>query len=177
MPAILFVCMGNICRSPMAEGVFRHLVLDAGIREDAATGILCDSAGTIGYHVGDPPDARAVETAAQYGVDLSGQRARSVADRDFEIFDYILAMDEDNLAGLARRCPAEYRAKVGLFMDYAPALGLSEVPDPYYGGQDGFELCYKLVRAAAEGLLGKIISGHFPDLEYFPTKWDQFDGS
>lgn len=163
MPAILFVCMGNICRSPMAEGVFRHLVLEAGIGENAETGILCDSAGTIGYHVGDPPDPRAVATAAGYGVDLSGQRARMVADRDFELFDHILAMDEDNLAGLSRRCPADYRFKLGLFMDYAPGLGLSEVPDPYYGGQDGFEHCYKLVRAAAEGLLAKMTSDHFPN--------------
>ncbi len=163
MPAILFVCMGNICRSPMAEGVFRHLVREAGIEEKAAAGILCDSAGTAGYHVGDPPDPRTVRTAARHGVDLSGQRARKIQQRDFEIFDHVLAMDEDNLSGMMQICPPDLRPKIALFMDHAPALGLTEVPDPYYGGQDGFEYCYELVRQAAEGLLGKMISDHFPD--------------
>lgn len=163
MVAILFVCMGNICRSPMAEGVFRHLVHEAGIEEDSSTGIICDSAGTIGYHVGDQPDPRGIETAAGHGVDLSGQRARQVADRDFKIFDYVLAMDESNLADLSRRCPESLQSRLGLFMDHAPHPGLTEVPDPYYGGQEGFEQCYELVLAAAEGLLAHIVSVHFQD--------------
>lgn len=162
MPAILFVCMGNICRSPMAEGVFRHLALEAGIKEANDGGITCDSAGTAGYHVGDPPDPRSVRTAAQYGIDLSAQRARKLQQQDFEVFDHVLAMDEDNLSGMMRLCPSDLRPRLGLFMDYAPGLGLSEVPDPYYGGQDGFEYCYELVREAGEGLLQKIIDDHFP---------------
>jgi protein-tyrosine phosphatase len=148
--------MGNICRSPMAEGVFRHLVIEAGIEENAAGGIICDSAGTAGYHVGDPPDPRTVQTAAQYGVDLSGQHARKLQPQDFEIFDHLLAMDEDNLSGMMQLCPPDLRPRIALFMDYAPGLGLREVPDPYYGGQEGFEYCYELVREAAEGLLGKL---------------------
>ena len=167
MPAILFVCMGNICRSPMAEGVFRHLATEAGITREAGIagdgGVLVDSAGTIGYHVGDPPDPRGVQTASRHGVDLSAQRARRVVDQDFQAFDYILAMDEHNLSDLMRRCPSTLQSRLGLFMDHAPHLNLTEVPDPYYGGQDGFEYCYELVREAAEGLLGKVIADHFPD--------------
>lgn len=159
MPAILFVCMGNICRSPMAEGVFRHLAAEAGI----ADGVTIDSAGTIGYHEGDPPDGRGMETARGHGVDLSAQRARRVVDQDFERFDYILAMDRQNLSELMQRCPPEFRPRLGLFLDHAPGLGLTEVPDPYYGGPEGFEHCYELVREAAEGLLGRVIADHFPD--------------
>ena len=161
MPAILFVCMGNICRSPMAEGVFRHLADKAGVAEGG--GVIIDSAGTIGYHVGDPPDPRGVRTASGHGVDMSAQRARRVADSDFEAFDYILAMDEHNLSELMQRCPPALQSRLGLFMDHAPHLNLTEVPDPYYGGQEGFEYCYELVLAAAEGLLAAIIADHFPD--------------
>lgn len=151
----------------MAEGVFRHLAAEAGITGEASiageSGVLIDSAGTIGYHVGDPPDPRGVQTASAHGVDLSAQRARRVADSDFETFDYILAMDEQNLSELMQRCPSALQSRLGLFMDHAPQLNLSEVPDPYYGGQEGFEHCYELVREAAEGLLEKIIADHFPD--------------
>ncbi len=104
-----------------------------------------------------------METALGHGVDLSAQRARRVVDRDFERFDYILAMDEENLSELMQRCPGELQSRLGLFLDHAPELNVSEVPDPYYGGQDGFEHCYGLVLAAAEGLLGRVISDHFPD--------------
>jgi protein-tyrosine phosphatase len=149
---VLFVCMGNICRSPTAEGVFRHLVRAEGY--DRA--IQIDSAGTHGYHIGQPPDPRASATALMRGIDLSDLRARRVAKEDFEIYDYVLAMDRDNYQDLLAFCPAQHRQKLRLFMDFAPDLGIREVPDPYYGGAGGFEQVLDMVEAAALGLLDDI---------------------
>jgi len=153
---VLFVCMGNICRSPTAHGVFRHLVRQAGLE----TLIEIDSAGTHGYHVGAPPDDRAQETARGRGVDIGDLRARRAEVEDFLNYDYILAMDQDNYRGLARICPRGMKDKLMLFMDFAPELRRREVPDPYYGGQQGFEQVFDMVEAAAQGLLDEISRRH-----------------
>lgn len=153
---VLFVCMGNICRSPTAEGVFRHLVGQQGL----AAKIIIDSAGTHDYHIGDPPDARSQAAAARRGYDLSGLRARQVARDDFTTFDYILAMDEANLGLLRRQCPQDYRDRLKLFLEFADDGALREVPDPYYGGAQGFERVLDLVEQAARGLLREIIKNY-----------------
>ena len=162
MVRVLFVCMGNICRSPMAEGAFRRLAAEAGLLGHAG-GIATDSAGTSRYHVGDPPDPRAVQAARARGIDISGQRARQVRVEDFADFDYLIAMDRDNLAHLERLAPAPSDAVVQLFLSYAPGVGLDEVPDPYFGGAGGFEGCLDLIEAAARGLFDHILRQHFPD--------------
>jgi protein-tyrosine phosphatase len=149
---VLFVCMGNICRSPTAQGVFRHLLASEGIDHL----IEIDSAGTHAYHVGEPPDRRAQETALRRGIDLSDLRARRVVEDDFSYFDYVLAMDQDNYHSLSGICPQDQRHKLNLFMDYAPELRRREVPDPYYGGPGGFEQVFDMVEAAALGLIGDI---------------------
>jgi len=149
MVKILFVCMGNICRSPTAEGVFSHLVSQAGL-DDV---IKIDSAGTIGYHIGNPPDARAAATAKLRGINLSDQRSRIVEQSDFENFDYIIAMDYDNESELHSRCPDEHKDKIQLFLDYATNTSFKEVPDPYYGSGNGFETVLNLIEDASEGLL------------------------
>lgn len=149
---VLFVCMGNICRSPTAHGVFRNIVAEAGL----ADRIEVDSAGTHAYHVGEPPDARAMSTARKRGVDLSDLRARSASRSDFENFDYVLAMDRENLEVLRRLCPRGQEEKLRLFLDFAPDLGRREVPDPYYGGAMGFERVFDMVEEAARGLLEEI---------------------
>ncbi|WP_295428093.1 low molecular weight protein-tyrosine-phosphatase [uncultured Thiodictyon sp.] len=146
---VLFVCMGNICRSPTAHGVFRHLVQQAGY----AARIQVDSAGTHGYHIGEPPDERAEETARARGIDISDLRARRAEPEDFLAFDYILAMDQDNYHSLARICPPGMERKLSLFLDFAPELKRREVPDPYYGGQRGFDQVLDMVETAARGLL------------------------
>lgn len=146
--------MGNICRSPTAEGVFRRLVAERGIE----TVLEIASAGTHDYHVGEPPDARAIAAARRRGVDLSGLRARSVANDDFQRFDLILAMDEQNLAELRRRVAPEYRDRLRLMMDYAPDAARRFVPDPYYGGAQGFEEVLDLLEQAAEGLLREVLA-------------------
>lgn len=152
---VLMVCMGNICRSPLAHGLFESRVKQAGLTEQ----IEVDSAGTHAYHIGKQPDPRSQQTALRHGLDLNDQRGRQVADSDFVEFDYILAMDSDNLAGLLARCPAEHVAKLQLFMAFAPDHPLREVPDPYYGGDGGFEQVYEMVDAAAAGLLQTIRQG------------------
>jgi len=149
---ILFVCLGNICRSPMAEGTFRHLVEEQGLDHL----VEIDSAGTGAWHVGNPPDHRATATALQRGIDLSNQRARKVRVDDFGHYDYILAMDEENYANLMRICPREHEHKIKLFLGFAPEQDEREVPDPYYGGDQGFEHALDLVQAASRGLLQKI---------------------
>jgi protein-tyrosine phosphatase len=149
---VLFVCMGNICRSPTAEGVFRRQVE----REGLAERILVDSAGTHDYHIGNPPDARAQAAAARRGYDLSGLRARQVAGSDFAGFDFVIAMDEHNRSLLLQQCPPEHRAKVRLFLEFAKGKVPAEVPDPYYGGAQGFEQVLDLVENAAQGLLREI---------------------
>lgn len=150
--SVLFVCMGNICRSPLAHGRFEHLVQEEGLAEQ----IRVDSAGTHAYHVGEAPDPRSQQTALRRGIDLSGQRARRVTAVDFEAFDYVLAMDRDNLAILESLAPAEHAHKACLFLEFAPQIAVREVPDPYYGGQAGFEQVYDLVDAASRGLLAEI---------------------
>ncbi len=153
---VLFVCMGNICRSPTAHGVFDKRVRDAGLQEQ----VLTDSAGTHAYHIGEPPDARAQATALRRGVDLSGQRARRVAPEDFEHFDYVLAMDQENYELLGEICPAEHRRKLRMFMEFAPERPEREVPDPYFGGATGFERVIDMAEAAADGLLAAIRRDH-----------------
>ncbi|MFZ0790646.1 MAG: low molecular weight protein-tyrosine-phosphatase [Chromatiaceae bacterium] len=153
---VLFVCMGNICRSPTAHGVFRYLVAEAGLEAR----IEIDSAGTHGYHVGEPPDERARETALARGVDIGDLRARRAEPEDFLYYDYILAMDQDNYHALSRICPRGMERKLLLLMDYAPDLRRREVPDPYYGGQQGFDQVFDMVEAAARGLLEDITRRH-----------------
>jgi len=149
---VLFVCMGNICRSPMAEGVFKRRVSEAGLSGQIAS----DSAGTHDYHTGEPPDARAQRAAARRGYDISDLRGRQITRRDFGDFDYILAMDETNLRLLARLCPPEQAHKLKLFMEFHVDPATREVPDPYYGGIQGFETVLDMVEAAAQGLLSHL---------------------
>jgi protein-tyrosine phosphatase len=149
MVKVLFVCMGNICRSPTALGVFQRLVEQTGLSRQ----IEVDSAGTHAYHIGNAPDPRAQAAALRRGIDLSLQRARRIEAADFKRFDYLLAMDTENLKALRALCPPQYAHKLGLFMEYAPELRMQEVPDPYYGGGSGFEQVLDLVEAASEGLL------------------------
>lgn len=152
---VLFICMGNICRSPTAEGMFRKHVADAGLSDK----IHAESAGTHAYHAGAPPDHRAQAAAARRGVMLTHIRARRISDDDFETFDYIFAMDKDNLGELLERAPEQHRDKVRLFLDFAGTGRTAEVPDPYYGGASGFELVLDLVEQASERLLQRIGSG------------------
>lgn len=149
---VLFVCMGNICRSPTAEAVFQHLLST----EAKGLDVTADSAGTHAYHVGDPPDDRARAAARRRGISMDDLRARQVCREDFSRFDLVLAMDEDNLAQLLRIAPPEYRGRIKLFLEYAPAAGRREVPDPYYGGETGFEDVLDLVEEAARGLLAAL---------------------
>jgi len=149
--SILMVCTGNICRSPTADGVLRHMLRAAGLE----TMVLVDSAGTHDYHIGDPPDSRSVATAKGYGVDLSTLRARQVVLEDFTRFDLILAMDEGHYAQLLRLCPPAYRDRVKLYLAYAPELGRI-VPDPYYGGADGFETVWRMCQAVSAALVAEI---------------------
>jgi protein-tyrosine phosphatase len=146
---ILFVCFGNICRSPTAEIVFREILA----RETSDLGIEVDSAGTSGYHVGNPPDSRTREAALRRGYDMSALRARVVEPQDFRLFDMILAMDRQNLEALHEKAPAAARSRIRLFLEFAPETDVLEVPDPYYGGANGFEEVLDLIEAAARGLL------------------------
>jgi protein-tyrosine phosphatase len=146
---ILFVCLGNICRSPTAEIVFREIVA----REAPDLRLEIDSAGTAAYHVGSPPDSRTCQAALRRGYDMSALRARVVHPGDFIRFDLILAMDQQNLHALRAIAPAAVRDRIRLFLDFAPDALSTEVPDPYYGGANGFEEVLDLVEAAARGLL------------------------
>lgn len=147
--AVLMVCMGNICRSPMAEGVLRGKLAQAGL----ADAVRVDSAGTHGFHRGAAPDPRAVAQAARRGWRLDGQKSRPVVDEDFTRFDLLLAMDADNLAELRERCPAPQADRLGLLLDHAPWLDSREVPDPYYGSVAGFDHALDLIEPACDGLL------------------------
>ena len=149
---ILFVCLGNICRSPTAEGVFRHLLE----QEAPELQIEVDSAGTAGYHIGDPPDARSQRAALRRGIDLSHLRARQVTPGDFAHFDLILAMDRDNLQRLEAMRPAQSHARVQLFLEYAADAGRLEVPDPYYGDASAFEEVLDLTTSASRGLIAAL---------------------
>ena len=155
--SVLFVCMGNICRSPTAEAVFRHYVENAGLSEY----ILIDSAGTHDYHVGEPPDTRAQRSAQQRGYDMSKLRGRQVGADDFRRFDYILAMDRANLAILQHITPPDSITQPQLFLEYARHHREREVPDPYFGGMDGFEQVLDMVEDAAQGLLEDIRQQYF----------------
>lgn len=146
--SILFVCMGNICRSPTAEGVFLHLAKEAGIAEY----IEVDSAGTHTYHLNEPPDRRAQAAAERRGFTMSHLRARRIQEDDFERFDYIIAMDRDNLAILIDQADEQHHGKIRLFLDFSTGQE-DEVPDPYYGGAAGFERVLDLVEDASRGLL------------------------
>lgn len=149
---VLFVCLGNICRSPMAEGVFRRCVEAAGL----ASQVRIDSAGTGNWHVGRAPDARAIRIARERGVDISGLRARQVQAADFLLFDFVLAMDGDNRDVLLRLAPPAQRHKVSLFLEHAPRSAVREVPDPYYGDDAAFRHVLDLVEPAAGGLLARV---------------------
>jgi protein-tyrosine phosphatase len=146
--------MGNICRSPSAEGVFRSLL---AARAPQLT-VEIDSAGTHDYHVGEPPDERAIAAARRRGIDLSALRARTVRLSDFDSFDLILAMDEQNLHELRRRAPAARHERIRLMMEFAPLSSMRAVPDPYYGGAQGFEQVLDLLEEASEGLLREMLS-------------------
>lgn len=155
MIEVLFVCLGNICRSPTAHGVFAEKVSARGL----AGNIRVDSAGTSGWHIGEPPDPRSSQAAALRGYDLSGQRGRQVSASDFDRFHYILAMDKSNLANLRRLVPARFSGTLDLFLPFANDLP-AEVPDPYYGGGDGFERVLDLVEVASDALLDHLIATH-----------------
>lgn len=151
---ILFVCMGNICRSPTAEGVFRRVLAARAPHLQ----VEIDSAGTHDYHVGDPPDRRAIAAALRRGIDLSKLRARCVSADDFERYDLILAMDDENLRELKRNAPAHRHGRIRLMMEFAPTAASRAVPDPYYGAAQGFEEVLDLLEEAAEGLLQELLT-------------------
>jgi protein-tyrosine phosphatase len=148
--------MGNICRSPTAQGVFERLVEECSLSDV----IEIDSAGTHAYHIGERPDERASAAALKRGIDLSSQQARRVSPDDFERFDYLLAMDSGNYEMLAADCPSGLESRLRLFLDFAPELEACEVPDPYYGGGSGFERVLDLIEQASEGLLADIRQQH-----------------
>lgn len=155
MTKVLFVCMGNICRSPSAEYVFAKKVVEAGL----ATEFQIESAGTHAYHTGDGADPRSRSAAARRGYSLDGHHARRVSDADYEHFDYILAMDKSNLAIMQNEAPSQYQDKLALFLKFAKNRNTEEVPDPYYGeGESGFDLVLDLIEDASDGLLDEIRS-------------------
>ncbi len=156
MIKVLFVCMGNICRSPTAQGTFEKCVEDSGLADK----IFSDSAGTHAYHVSEPPDHRAQLTAQKRGIDLSKQRARRSVVDDFTDFDFILAMDKSNYDDLLEQCPSEHQGKVHLFLSFAAHADTDEVPDPYYGGHAGFDRVFDLVEEASVGLMEHIRKQH-----------------
>lgn len=158
MTRVLFVCTGNICRSPTAEGIFSKLVRDAGLHET----IVADSAGTHGYHVGEPPDKRTCQAATRRGYDLTHLRARKFERADFHRFDLVLAMDRENHAHLARVVPPGEGHKLKMMMQYAKNFREVEVPDPYYGGARGFELVLDMLEDASRGLLEAILEKKGP---------------
>jgi protein-tyrosine phosphatase len=156
MIRVLFVCTGNICRSPTAEGVFRALVDGQNLGRE----IDVDSAGTHGWHQGEPPDGRSIEAAAHRGIDLTRQRSRPIKPADFNDFDYTLAMDGDNYAILeAQRRPGA-RSRLDYLLDFAPSVAQRDVPDPYYGGPHGFEEVLDMIETASLGLLDEIRRNH-----------------
>ncbi len=157
MPSVLFVCLGNICRSPLAEGVFRHEVAKRGL----AQSFTIDSAGTGGWHAGEPPDPRAIRVAKRHGVDISDLRARQVRVADFDEFDHLLAMDRSNLDDLLALCPREHRTRVRLLRSYDSVAG-TDVPDPYFCGPDdllGFEQVFAMVERCSDRLLTELSRG------------------
>ena len=157
MTRVLFVCMGNICRSPTAHGIFREQVRQAGLQAE----IIIDSAGTHAYHIDEPPDPRSIETAHRYGIDISDLRARQVSAADFVSFDYIFAMDRDNLESLQAQCPKNDQHKLSLMR--ALVGEELDVPDPYYGGDSGFDEVFQMLTAASSALLASLLSDAHQD--------------
>jgi protein-tyrosine phosphatase len=153
MTKILFVCMGNICRSPTAEGVLRHVAQTRGLAAD----ITVDSAGTIGFHAGQPPDKRAVLYAAKRGYDLTQIRAREVNQPDYEGFDYLLAMDKQNIAWLKKQIPNEYAHKLQLFLNFSEKYKGRDMPDPYYGNAQGFDTVLDMIEDGVDGLIEHLL--------------------
>jgi len=151
--SVLFVCMGNICRSPTAEGVFRHVVTQRNVSDR----VEIDSAGTHAYHIGESPDSRSQSTALTRGVNISAQRARKALVEDFDRFDYVIAMDSSNYEDLKQLGQGADLSKLHLFMDFTQDWDNTEVPDPYYGGANGFEQVFDMVQSASEGLLEHIL--------------------
>ncbi len=149
-PAILFVCLGNICRSPLAEGAFRKAAEDAGLDIEA------DSVGTAGYHIGEPPDPRSVAEAAKHGVDIAHYRGRQLAQSDFSRFTHIYAMDNSNLTNLRAVAPPDTKAEIALLLDAVPGREGAEVSDPYYGGEEGFEFTWGDVNMAADAIVARL---------------------
>lgn len=158
---VLFVCMGNLCRSPTAEAVFRHKLESAGL----GALVHCASAGTHDFHVGSLPDGRARAAAQKRGYDMSKQRGRHVADEDFERYDFILTMDRQNLESLERRCPPEHREKLRMMMEFARRHAVLDVPDPYYGSVKGFEIVLDMLEDACESLMEHIRQTHLGDTQ------------
>lgn len=152
MIRVLFVCLGNICRSPTAEGVFRDLVSREGLSDKIET----DSCGTSGWHKNDPPDSRAQEEARHRGIKIDDLKSRKTLDSDFSDFDFIIAMDHNNFDTLHVKCPKMYTSKIHMFLSFAPEIGIAEVPDPYYGGPDGFSDVFDMIDTASRGLLQHI---------------------
>lgn len=148
--SVLFVCLGNICRSPMAEGALRDAAAKAGLD------IAVDSVGTAAYHVGEPPDPRAVATAARHGVDISGLRGRQLSAADFDRFTHIFAMDAANMAGIKARAPKHAPAKIAMLLDVLPGFVGESVADPYYGDDGGFEVCWREVSTAADAIVARL---------------------
>lgn len=155
MVNVLFVCLGNICRSPIAQGVFEDLLRREGLENE----VFVDSAGTGTWHIGEPPDARGQQSAARRGIDLSGQRARRVTLEDCQKFDYVIVMDRNNYDSVLPLC-RQHETEVRLFLDYAPNTTREEVPDPYFGDIEGFEHVLDLIESAARGLLDEVREQH-----------------
>lgn len=156
MQKVLFVCLGNICRSPTAQGIVEQRLREQGLDDRVAV----DSAGTHGFHIGAAPDERATEAAARRGVDLSRQRARCLKPEDLEEFDLVVAMDRENYEHILRMAGDRHAHKVKLFLrDYAPQAGVDEVPDPYYGGRGGFDRVLDLIEQGADGLIASLRTG------------------
>ena len=158
---LLFVCLGNICRSPMAEGAFRHVAAEQGVLDR----FEIDSAGLGSWHVGQAPDHRAQKAADQRGIDISGQSARQIRSSDFTRFDLLLAMDGSNYGELAQLAPKSERHKIRRFLDFAPHAGTKDVPDPFFGEAEGFDRALDLIDEAARGLLAELLRD-----ETAPTK-------